>query len=127
MKIGRDLILGIAAISSIVFIAEYVRVVTALFPNADPTHLVLFAEPQITAYRPWTHAGVHGGYRVSLFNAYGLTPDGTVPVFRFPDWPFLILAIGVLVYAVIRISRRRRNRSPNETFQATAVSAGGLA
>ena len=57
----------------------------------------LLKAPHICAWRPLAPSSKASG-GISLFLWYD-TPEGTMPIFYFPSWPFALVAGGVLIYA----------------------------
>ena len=115
MQMTKSIVLNIVlGVLGAAFLCQYARTVSYLFPNAEPVSRVLLTEPQITVYRSWLpQVGAFGPHRISIFNVYGTLPDGYASVFRFPCWPFVILAWGALLYASFRILTVVRGRRTN--------------
>ena len=84
------------------FICGYARVVCLL---AEPPGSIVgtLGLPHVYAYRPFVPGfDVHAGFE--LFSA-GDVPEGAIPLFYLPSWPFVIVATGVVVYTAILLFR----------------------
>lgn len=84
------------------FIYGYARVCCLL---AEPPGSIVdtLGLPHVYAYRPFVPGfHVHAGF--ALFSA-GDVPEGAIPLFYWPSWPFAIVAVGAVISSAILLFR----------------------
>ena len=103
MRLLRTIVLVAFVVFSTYFLFGYARSIYMLnqMDESESGHSIgevieLLRKPHICAWRPWSPSSKASG-GISLFLWYD-TPEGTMPIFYFPSWPFALAAGGVLIY-----------------------------
>ena len=98
MRLFRNIVLGVLALLSVVFLVGYARV----WQSTD-YRIIGLVDPHVCIYRHGEYVG---------WEAFIPTdpPEGTHSIFYFPSWPFAVAAAGVLVFTGYSIYEQTRKR-----------------
>ena len=103
MKVLRTIFIAVLAVLCGGFLLRFAQYEYSYYRASDSPGIYLLTDPHICVYRAFAHA--HGESDGWTFFLSGDAPEGTVPVFYFPTWPFAVMSAGVLIYAAFSTFR----------------------